>query len=231
MTKLQIEYAKHKEVARSNKVNERIKQGTLEETKRSNLVGERISQGTLDEAIRSHGATERLQHAQNLETGRSNRAREGLESSKQAETKRSNLARETETNRSNLAAETERHRSATASEKQRALELAARSAELAERVRHDMAMETKNYAPTVAVGPTTTTVNNPSVNPSKLPANPQTSGKSSDSSVNNQSVIGKENFGRTAADLIHEANTASKNGSSSGFGNRGKGFGGTFGKH
>lgn len=211
MTRLQIEYMKAKEQGRSNRAQELIGTQTLEETKRSNLARESYNLSSLAETGRHNLAQEgqaerdraereraakatesirrgelaestRSHKAQEKETSRSNLAREG-------ETYRSNVAKEAENFRSNVARETENTRSAKAREANEIARTAIAVGEAAERVRHDMAMEAKDYATKVSVGPTTLqggsthTTNNTYVPSNKAPSS-RGSGFTSNSSNN-----------------------------------------------
>lgn len=175
MTRNQIEYAKLLESRRAAQAQESLTQARDEETARSHRAGEAISSGTLKESNRHNLAAESLEANRIAETTRSNRAKEQETSrsnkAKEAEARRSNLARELETNRSNVARETETHRGATASEAIRIGEAATRAGELAERVRHDLAMEAKNLAPVITVGGATVNATPVQNNTLSVPSN------------------------------------------------------------
>lgn len=114
MTRNQIDYQKHVEQARSNRVNEK-------ETERANRARESQLERELAETQRSNQARETETHRSNVaketETNRSNIVSE-------RETARSNLAKELETNRANLAKETEANRSNLAQEALKAKDIA-----------------------------------------------------------------------------------------------------------
>lgn len=114
MTRNQIDYQKHVEQARSNRVNEK-------ETERANRAKELQLEKELAETQRSNlvreAETQRSNVAKETETHRSNVVSE-------REAARSNLAKELETNRANLAKETEAHRSNTAQEALKAQDIA-----------------------------------------------------------------------------------------------------------
>lgn len=164
MTRLQIEFAKLQESRRAAQKSEELKSQELAETRRSNISHESIEMGKLGESRRHNIESESVERGKLGETSRSNKARETETNranlAKEAENYRSNLARETETYRSNTTKETETSRANKAQEAIRIGEAATRAAQLAEQIRHDAVMESKDYAPRVTVGGSTTTVQN-----------------------------------------------------------------------
>lgn len=136
--------------------NESIRSSELLETQRANQAREAENRRS---NIARETETRRSNMAREDETHRSNVTVEG-------ETHRSNVARETENTRSAVAREGENIRSALAREKENertnkaneAIAIgraATEAARLVEQIRHDKAMETKDYGSRVTVGGTT----------------------------------------------------------------------------
>lgn len=143
MTRNQIDYAKHLEQARANRVQEALQAEVNSENRRHNLQTEAETTRTNreNEAIRTQTNAINATHYATMdsETNRHNLASEALLQRQQteterynrevlAETNRANLARESETQRSNLAKEAETSRANKASESETAL--AHRNAEM-----------------------------------------------------------------------------------------------------
>lgn len=166
------------ETERHNRAQEGFQYASLDETRRHNVSSEaleakRVSLDTakLAETSRHNRATESVASGTLSETKRSNRAREGetfrSNLAREYETARSNFARERETNRSNLAREQETNRANVAREKEtkrhNIVSEATDAGSLAERVRHDIAMEGKDFSTKVSLSPSQV-VTNPKVN-------------------------------------------------------------------
>lgn len=126
-----------------------IQRGSLDETSRHNRTTEGQQQAQLVELNRHNLASEALQRGQLSETSRHNVAVEG-------ETVRHNQASESATlidlqekNRHNVATETESKRHNIASEITDAGRLAVSEQQALETNRHNLVMETKDYAPSI----------------------------------------------------------------------------------
>lgn len=137
MTKNQIEFNKLLETRRANQAQEIL---TRRRDDRSHSLG--LAQ--LGETSKHNRATESLDSAKLVETTRSNKERE-------KETHRANVAKEDETKRSNIARESETQRH---NERTEAIDIgraATYAGQLAETLRHNLRMESKNLRPQVIV--------------------------------------------------------------------------------
>lgn len=143
MTKNQIEFNKLRENIRSNRENESL-------TRKRDEAARALGINTLAEQSRHNRAGESISLDTLAETSRSNLARE-------RETARSNLEKEKETHRSNVAKEAETERHQKASEAIDIGRAATAVGEAAERVRHNLVMESKDLSPKVINTQTTTT--------------------------------------------------------------------------
>lgn len=126
MTRNQIDFARHEEQARSNRVNEEIAKRNAASNERNAASNERNATSNERSVAESH---------------RANVARETISYEQLGETKRANRANEFETNRANVARETETHRSNVVREQQNLASIGIAQGTLNETTRSHLANE------------------------------------------------------------------------------------------